>query len=281
MATVSLGGKYPEADPTEQEFIRDICLHPEDDSLRLIFADWLSDNGQEDRAEFVRVQLELEELKKVKGKSTGQTLAGFPVHIVPSGHFEREDKLKRRERELLMSEPDGRFSYNVFEWLKMGTGWPCFWGGGQELEFGWILPGPLGGINPKCFVKFRRGFVEEITLPCLAFLEHAKEIFSHHPVRKVTWEDAQPYAIPLEDPPSPPEREIPAWFHWSPGERERQDWDDVPTEIWKLLEKGKERESFWYWYLGTPQSSPLMVEDLSQACVRWGRGQAGLGDEED
>jgi uncharacterized protein (TIGR02996 family) len=36
-----------------------ICENPFDDGLRLIYADWLEDNGDPDRAEFIRLQVEL------------------------------------------------------------------------------------------------------------------------------------------------------------------------------------------------------------------------------
>jgi uncharacterized protein (TIGR02996 family) len=40
----------------EQAFIQAICEAPEDDAPRLVFADWLDDNGDPDRAEFIRTQ---------------------------------------------------------------------------------------------------------------------------------------------------------------------------------------------------------------------------------
>jgi uncharacterized protein (TIGR02996 family) len=39
-----------------QAFLADIIEHSDDDAPRLVFADWLSDQGDEDRAEFIRVQ---------------------------------------------------------------------------------------------------------------------------------------------------------------------------------------------------------------------------------
>jgi uncharacterized protein (TIGR02996 family) len=42
----------------EQAFLSDIVEHPDDDAPRLIFADWLDDQGQADRAELIRVQIE-------------------------------------------------------------------------------------------------------------------------------------------------------------------------------------------------------------------------------
>ena len=38
---------------------REICLHPEDDTLRLAYADWLDEHGDPDRAEFIRLQFRL------------------------------------------------------------------------------------------------------------------------------------------------------------------------------------------------------------------------------
>jgi uncharacterized protein (TIGR02996 family) len=46
----------------EEAFVFDICANPDDDGLRLIYADWLQENGQPQRAEFIRVQIELARL---------------------------------------------------------------------------------------------------------------------------------------------------------------------------------------------------------------------------
>jgi uncharacterized protein (TIGR02996 family) len=40
-------------------FLLDIREHPDDDVPRLVYADWLDENGQPERAEFIRVQIEL------------------------------------------------------------------------------------------------------------------------------------------------------------------------------------------------------------------------------
>jgi uncharacterized protein (TIGR02996 family) len=42
-----------------QAFLQAICDNPSDDTPRLIYADWLEDNGQPERAEFIRLQIEL------------------------------------------------------------------------------------------------------------------------------------------------------------------------------------------------------------------------------
>jgi uncharacterized protein (TIGR02996 family) len=42
----------------EQHFLNDIVANIDDDTPRLVYADWLMENGQDDRAEFIRVQIQ-------------------------------------------------------------------------------------------------------------------------------------------------------------------------------------------------------------------------------
>ncbi len=48
----------------QDAFLQTILLNPEDDTPRLIFADWLDDHDQPERAEFIRAQIELVSLPK-------------------------------------------------------------------------------------------------------------------------------------------------------------------------------------------------------------------------
>jgi uncharacterized protein (TIGR02996 family) len=63
-----------------KSFLDDIVAHIDDDTPRLVYADWLLEDGQDDRAEFIRVQVEL------------ARLAAWDAAVVP---------LRLRERELL------------------------------------------------------------------------------------------------------------------------------------------------------------------------------------
>lgn len=56
-----------------------VCENPEDDTPRLALADWLDEHGEDDRAEFIRLQIELA--------------------TMPDG--KRKEKLRTREEELL------------------------------------------------------------------------------------------------------------------------------------------------------------------------------------
>jgi uncharacterized protein (TIGR02996 family) len=44
---------------SHQGFLHDIINQPGDDTPRLVYADWLEENGDPERAEFIRVQIEL------------------------------------------------------------------------------------------------------------------------------------------------------------------------------------------------------------------------------
>ena len=43
----------------ERTFLNAICAQPDDDTARLVFADWLAENGDPDRGEFIRCEVEL------------------------------------------------------------------------------------------------------------------------------------------------------------------------------------------------------------------------------
>jgi uncharacterized protein (TIGR02996 family) len=43
--------------PGFEPFVRAICANPDEDTLRLVYADWLEENGDSDRAAFIRLQI--------------------------------------------------------------------------------------------------------------------------------------------------------------------------------------------------------------------------------
>lgn len=47
---------------THDDFLQALIEHPDDDALRLVFADWFEEHGEPERAEFIRVQIELAKL---------------------------------------------------------------------------------------------------------------------------------------------------------------------------------------------------------------------------
>lgn len=62
---------------TSADFVRAIIEQPDDDALRLIYADFLEERGDRDRAEFIRVQIELAAIGDVACGRTGARLRGY------------------------------------------------------------------------------------------------------------------------------------------------------------------------------------------------------------
>jgi uncharacterized protein (TIGR02996 family) len=54
-----------------EAFLCDVCENPDDDTPRLVFADWLEDNGDPQWAEFIRVQIALSRLPSWEERRVG------------------------------------------------------------------------------------------------------------------------------------------------------------------------------------------------------------------
>jgi uncharacterized protein (TIGR02996 family) len=112
----------------EQGLLSDICESPEDDTPRLVYADWLEENDTPQRAEFIRVQCELSRLPAEDAHRPG---------------------LVRREAQLLAAHEG--------EWL-----------------------GPLAKMISS--PRFRRGFLEQVSIGVRQFMDNGDEIFRLAPV---------------------------------------------------------------------------------------------------
>jgi uncharacterized protein (TIGR02996 family) len=143
-------------------FLRAIMAEPEADSHRLVYADWLDEHGDPERAEFIRVQCAVEKVRAaclcgdcVRRRGGGQH------HNGPCGLDRREHGFPRhRERELLAS--------HQVDWRMRD------------------LPGmPFG----NWVTDFRRGFVAEVTLPCGQWMRHGPALVRAAPLERVILPD--------------------------------------------------------------------------------------------
>src|SRR5207244_2686349 len=93
---------------TPEEFIQEILANPDDDTPRLIFADWLEERG-DSRGEFIRVQCEIAALTKPKLRQARMYSYGNSPHGAPEKFVRHALKLPRykallaREMELLLA----------------------------------------------------------------------------------------------------------------------------------------------------------------------------------
>src|SRR4051794_3132813 len=92
----------------EKALLADICARPEDDAPRLVYADWLEENGNPERAEFIRGQCEL----------ARKRLAGGAA---------RRRELKKRVNELFNARGKG--------WAEAYGPWCADYLGGWERGF--------------------------------------------------------------------------------------------------------------------------------------------------
>lgn len=172
-----------------------ILDEPADDTHRLVYADWLEENGQTDREEFIRVQIEL-------ARDWGPVNDdGIKSWLTPAGerNYPRFAYLAKRERELL---PLAR------QWI--GVPMSIAWNLGPEGT-----SGTSGATEPPAAL-FHRGFVAEVRcdLDDWCGLDglggHGPAIVKAAPVERVVLVDREPMHGNYQD----------AKWHWIKGRPE-------------------------------------------------------------
>lgn len=160
----------------EQVMMKLICATPDDDGPRLRLAHWLETHGDKERAEFVRVQIELAKRQREPNRLTGMERVGrnFAEHTeVAMIRAFADDKrpcdcemcLERRERELLDAYKS--------TWLLREAQVDCTFDSTSSCER--IMEG----------FRFVRGFAEELTCTADDFLQHADALRAATPLRRV------------------------------------------------------------------------------------------------
>jgi uncharacterized protein (TIGR02996 family) len=128
------------------DLLRAVLAEPEDDAPRLIYADWLDEEGEGDRAEFIRVQCALARRNPRYCRQSTCNQAGHG----PCSYCRDTDDLRSREQELWGSWPHADdVRSQIHPTLPVGWAWT-------------ILPEWMGGaLVPPCAVV-RRGFVARV-----------------------------------------------------------------------------------------------------------------------
>lgn len=148
-----------------------ILANPDDDTVRVVFADYLQEHGDDARAEFIRVQIELAHLPEPESKTF------TPIGVTDPDDIERAQcvgcrrttdcrfhVLRRRERELFAAN-----GIHQAEWMGTGVHDLCRAGSPWLEHLAW----------------FRRGFVHSVTCEAADWLANADAILAEHPVRRV------------------------------------------------------------------------------------------------
>lgn len=152
-------------------FIATILERPDKDGPRLVYADWLEEQGESHYAEFIRVGIQ----------AIVPTHQTHPTEVLcEPGKFEcdwcknkgkrKEERKKARLREVEL------FDYEESDWtFETIHGIPPHW-----------LRGITKIKTTKPYVVWRRGFVDSVTCTTSDWLTHADEILASQPVMAVT-----------------------------------------------------------------------------------------------
>lgn len=147
----------------EQAFIAAVITDPGSDGPRLVFADWLEENWQEERATFIRVQIELALCAERAGHRN--------KYLAESCYCEWCEKakaLRRRERALLDA--------NRRKWMQevAPPDWDYIEPYESMLQGGWTSR--CDGSIAHATAEFRRGFIDSVKLPFPLWLTHHEKI---------------------------------------------------------------------------------------------------------
>lgn len=215
-----------------------VLAHPEDDAPRLVYADWCDENGQPERAEFIRVQIALSRMAKPSSadrKLATERLAamhkGQPVKGRPGGRatlLAREAYLLDRHR--AQWEPRGK--------PRLG----CVWG---------------------------KGFIREAGGELLAWLAHGRLLVTRQPVVRVEVTDRRPSAGHWEllggD-------DVWAWFR-AGHQTEAGGSDSLPPAVFDAM-PGAAADGPPLWVKGYESPAEAMSA-LSAGLLAWAKGAAG------
>lgn len=185
---------------TEHEsFLQAIIANPADDAPRLIYADWLEEHGNSNRAEFIRIQCELAAMKP-RGCQHMKRIGHFlNSPVIMSGTECGKCQwclLTEREQALYRYQPGPlRYMQLCFDLSRLGS---------RAVDMTFTESGPcIAGLkfsesaNMASSVEcvFRRGFIAEVTLGCQDWLAHGPQLVKMTPLEKVTLSDKHASAL--------------------------------------------------------------------------------------
>lgn len=153
--------------------LRAILANPADDTARLVYADWLDEQGQGERAEFIRVQCEIAVI------AAEEAALGQKGGRKSLAEYERCDRLAWRRREL-ESRERAVLSAHWRAWVPLTEGYVS-----ASYPTATGESAPAVEVDGRTYL-FRRGFVSHVTCTAADWLAHADALVAAHPVERVT-----------------------------------------------------------------------------------------------
>lgn len=202
----------------EEGLLQAVVADPDDDTVRLAYADWLDENRCEYHAEFIRVQIELASRPCTRGMNVC-TESMNAAQKCPN--CMRSTNLRRREVELLGGPPLFRFDWYFgpkdAEGVTSATAV-------DEASIRWFNAGEdvVHGV-------LRRGFVEEVKAPVARFPGLVTDLLKKgFPIRKAAVTDRDPVW----------NSSIPGWLRFSPVLADYR-LDVLPVHLYDRLTDGR------------------------------------------
>lgn len=153
---------------TEQGLLQAILDNPDDDAPRLIYADWLEENGNPERAEFIRVQIELTQPDRLECRCYPELSQGV-MQIC------RRCSLLAAQRDLLDRNGE-TWSQSLNDALQYGISWLYF-------HFD----------HSSC--RWVRGFIHKVVCQSQSWLSNHALVRALHPIQAVQFTDLVPLTL--------------------------------------------------------------------------------------
>lgn len=250
---------------TIHPLLQAILTDPSDTTLRLAYSDYLEEQGDGARAEFIRVQVELAQLpdgegwEHVRRGDSHEAMLHALKHCNP-----RVEKLQRREMELLGNAPAWVVGLPIADHMTI-----------HGSVVGWYAK--KGFHREGVRLTFRSGFVEGVRCSLADWLRYGATIAGQHPVTGVDAMDRHP----VTSDPYPTARW--GWVVVSPDEvgRLRQGLEPfwtLPAEVFDLLphrDAYQVRERYIDYSTGATARAALSAALVAHA--RHGAGLPPLG----
>jgi len=158
---------------TDTDHLAAILASPEDDFPRLAYSDWLDEQGESDRAEFIRVQCALESM--------------YPTGAIQTEEEYDKWMLLRNREKVLLNANFGKWADDLPESLVTKECPHCI-DAIPDWETNAIECRQCEGeglVSDEDKVEFRRGFIATVSCTAADWLEHGPEIVSRYPVEEV------------------------------------------------------------------------------------------------
>lgn len=226
---------------TDADFMRAILADPDDDTPRLVYADWLDERagGYSPRAELIRVQCEL----------------------ARDDYFDRDGLVKSNLR--LSERAYDLLSRWCQSWLPPRFDRNKISGVSRPKEEGGGIPTAVDvHFGPPSSIRFRRGFVGEAWLSTVDWLAFGCGLVQAAPIREVRLTDKRPTQFSWGNGGS-------YWRWFSTGHYGitlNDDPDELPECLWKVYARLNEH------YEHATEADAVAA--LSQTCLHYARRRA-------